>query len=113
MLPALIGFGRAADIVLRGRSVGGEEAVAIGLAHELIAQELLQTRALALAGEFAEGAPLAFQAAKQGLRRALENGLEDTFAANVSAQALLILSQDFGEGVDATMQRRKPDFKGM
>lgn len=113
MLPALIGFGRAADMVLRGRSVGGEEAVAIGLAHELVAQDQLQIRALALASELAESAPLAFQAAKEGLRRALESGLEETFAANVSSQALLILSQDFREGVDAAAGRRKPNFKGM
>ena len=46
------------------------------------------------------------------MRRALENSLEDTLTASANQQALLILSDDFREGVDAAMAKRKPVFKG-
>lgn len=112
MLPALVGYGLAADMILRGRKVDGAEAAAKGLAHELVPAEELEARAWALAGELAESAPLAYRAAKAGLRRALENSLEDTFSAAVNEQALLIQSEDFREGVSAVTERRAPRFRG-
>ncbi len=112
MLPALIGYGKAADMILRARRVGGAEAVDIGLAHMLVAGDELEARAIALASELADAPPLAYQAAKTGMRRALENSLEDTLTASANQQALLILSDDFREGVDAAMAKRKPVFKG-
>lgn len=112
MLPTLVGYGRAVDMVLRARSVGAVEAVEIGLAHQLVADDELEARAIALAAELGDAAPLAYQAAKAGLRRALENSLEDTLTASANQQALLILSDDFREGVDAVVARRAPMFNG-
>lgn len=112
MLPALIGYGKAADMILRARRVGGVEAVHIGLAHMLAPADELEVRAIGLASELADAPPLAYQAARTGMRRALENSLEDTLAASANQQALLILSDDFREGVDAAMAKRKPVFKG-
>lgn len=112
-LAATIGYGRAADMILRGQQVGGAEAVRIGLAHQLVDDDAnLEQAALTLATELASAPPLAYQAAKAGMRRALEGSLAETFAASVSQQALLVLSQDFREGVEAAVQRRKPSFKG-
>jgi enoyl-CoA hydratase/carnithine racemase len=105
-LPALIGYGRAADMVLRGRPVRGAEAVAIGLAHKLVAQDALDAEAIAAA------APQAYAAAKKGLLLGLEQDFEETFAASVRTQAGLIQSRDFREGVDAVVEKRPARFSG-
>ena len=112
MLSALIGYGRATDMILRARRVGGIEAVQIGLAHLLVPGNELEARAIELAAELADAPLLAYQAAKTGMRRAVESSLEDTLAASANQQALLILSDDFHEGVDAAMAKREPRFVG-
>ncbi|HVR52998.1 MAG TPA: enoyl-CoA hydratase/isomerase family protein [Pseudorhodoferax sp.] len=113
-LAAHIGHGRAADMVLRGRRVGAAEAERIGLAHRVVQDEAqLEQEAIALAQELAQLPPLALQAAKAGLRRGAECALEDTLAASVAQQALLILSEDFREGVAAAAGQRQPVFKGV
>jgi enoyl-CoA hydratase/carnithine racemase len=111
-LPALVGYGVASDMILRGRGVGGTEAVAIGLAHSLVGEDELEAKALALANELAEQAPLAYEAAKAGLQRALESSYEQTFSHSVLTQSFLIKSRDFREGVAAVMQGRCGEFKG-
>lgn len=111
-LPALIGYGAAADMILRGRGVDGREALALGLATELVAAEELEARAVALAQELAALPPLAYAAAKAGLQQGLENTFEQTWSGNVLTQGFLIKSEDFREGVDAALARRPGVFKG-
>lgn len=112
-LAALIGYGRAADMILRGARVEGAEAVRIGLAHELVDEAgAVEARAIALARELGAKPPLAYRAAKAGMRRALDGTLAETLEAGLAQQALLILSDDFREGVDAAGARRRPVFRG-
>ncbi|HEY3698854.1 MAG TPA: enoyl-CoA hydratase/isomerase family protein [Spongiibacteraceae bacterium] len=111
-LPALVGYGIASDMILRGRGVGGQEAIDIGLATELVAADALETRAIALAQELAALPPLAYAAAKSGMHQALENTFEQTWSTNVMTQGFLIKSEDFKEGVDAVVARRPGVFKG-
>ena len=111
-LPALVGYGLAADMMLRGRAVGAEEALTAGLATELVAEDALESRALELAEELAALPPLAFAATKAGLRQGLENSFEQTFSANILTQALMIGTDDFREGVAAVVERRPPRFSG-
>lgn len=112
MLPALVGYAKATDMVLRGTPVRGTEAVGIGLAHRLVAPEALEAEAIALATELAAAPPLAYASAKKGLRAALEQSFEETLTANVYAQSLLIQSRDFREGVDAVVEKRPARFIG-
>jgi enoyl-CoA hydratase/carnithine racemase len=111
-LPALVGYGLAADMMLRGRAVNGSEAVTAGLANELVAQDQLENRALALAEELAALPPLAYAAIKAGLRQGLEQSFEQTFATGILTQAGMIQSDDFKEGVSAVIGKRAPIFKG-
>jgi enoyl-CoA hydratase/carnithine racemase len=111
-LPALVGYGAAADMILRGRAVGGAEAVALGLANRLVAQEELEAEAIALARELAAGPPLAYAAAKRALHEGLEQSFGGAFAASIRNQVRLIQSADFREGVDAVVEKRPPRFRG-
>lgn len=112
LLPAMVGWQMAKDIMLRMRPVGGKEAVDIGLATELVAEENRETRAIALASELAALPPLAFRAMKEGLWQGLQSSFEDCWATAVVNQAMLLGTHDFREGLDALKESRPPHFEG-
>jgi len=110
LLPQLIGLGPAKAMVLRGQPVRGEEALRLGLINELVADDQLDAAAMELAEELARLSPHAYQAAKAGLHRGLDSGMENEWQANVNAQAMLIGSADFKRGVDAIRAGGTADF---
>lgn len=112
LLPRIIGLARAKEMCLRARRVKAAEALEIGLVSEVVANDALDERGRELAGELAAIAPLGYAAIKEALHRGLETGMEAEWTANVANQAILIDSEDFGEGLDAVKARRKPEFKG-
>ena len=81
-LARLVGPARAKDMILRGRQVGAEEALRIGLVDEVVAPDELHPRALAVAGELAKGALAAQALAK----RAIDEGLSGTLADGVDRE---------------------------
>jgi enoyl-CoA hydratase/carnithine racemase len=112
LLPRLIGLGPASDMILRGRPMRAEEALRLGLVLEVTLPEELASRREAFAKELVDLAPQAFAAAKEGLHRGLESTMEKEWAINVSAQSLLLGSEDFREGLAAVMTKRAPVFSG-
>jgi enoyl-CoA hydratase/carnithine racemase len=83
-LPRLIGPSRAKDLILTGRHVAAEEALAIGLVDRVVDDAAVQDTAYELAGRLAAGAPLALAAAK----RAINLGLEVDLATGCQIERL-------------------------
>jgi enoyl-CoA hydratase len=81
-LPRAVGASRAKELMVTGRQVRAEEALRIGLADELVPQEEVHTRALALAASLASGA-LQAQAL---IKRAVDTGVEGDLAAGLSLE---------------------------
>ena len=79
-LPRLIGVSKAKDLVYSGRFVNATEALAIGLADQVVADADVYTAARGLAARYVNGAPLALRAAKQAIDAGqgvdLDDGLE-------------------------------------
>lgn len=111
-LPALIGPGRSADLLLTGRRVGGAEAIEIGLAERLAEPGSECQVALETAAAIAEGAPLAVTATRATLRAGLVDLARKAMASELEQQRQLAGTADAVEGVTAVLHKRPPVFTG-
>ena len=111
-LPRLVGPQQAALLFYTGRRIGGDEAVAIGLADVLVAQDQVRAEATKLAREIATSAPLAVQSTRDTLRQGLVEQIRAAVARESEAQNAQFKTADFREGVAAMTARREPQFKG-
>jgi enoyl-CoA hydratase/carnithine racemase len=111
-LPRLIGQQRAADLLLTGRRVPGDEALAIGLADQIAPLEGLRAAAQRLAAEIAENAPLAVQSTRATLRAGLAEAVKAATDHEFVEQSRLRKTADFAEGVRAVAERRPGKFIG-
>jgi len=111
-LPRIVGQQQASWMLMSGCRVKGRDAVAMGLAEELVPLSEVRSRATAMASEIAHSAPLAVQA----IRRTLRAGLADEISAitdhELAVQDRLRESEDFQEGLRATAERRPANFSG-
>lgn len=107
-LAALAGAGRARELLLTGRLVGADEALAIGLATEVVEPGRLELRVNQLSEQLAAQAPVAMAVAKEAVRRVTVEGRRDGDDLVVTAYG----SEDFREGVRALDERRAPRWQG-
>ncbi|MFL5896244.1 MAG: enoyl-CoA hydratase/isomerase family protein [Thermoleophilaceae bacterium] len=111
-LPAVVGVGRAKELIMTGRFVDGREAHAIGFANRVAPAAELDDVTGALCAELLSAAPMAVALAKRVIDAAAKPGLEETLEREVEAQERLAASDDFAEGTSAFMEKRAPDFAG-
>lgn len=111
-LPAVVGLGRAKELIMTGKLIGAEEAERIGLANRVAAPEELDAATQQLVDELLACAPLAVGLVKRVLDAAAKPALAATLEQEVVAQQLCALSEDFAEGAKALAERRLPQFAG-
>jgi enoyl-CoA hydratase len=107
-----VGKAVAMDVILAGRMLSGEEAVAAGLAARCVPAEQLVETALAVAHDIARRGPLAQQLARDAVLRSLDLPLDAGLDLERRAFALARSSADADEGIAAFREKRKPEFEG-
>ncbi len=109
-LPRLVGIAKALDILLRGRTMGPQEALEIGLVDRLIAPENFQEEVMAFARELAAGAGKALGCIKAAVHEGIDLPMEEALAVERRYSAENHRTHDAKEGLRAFIEKRKPNF---
>ncbi|MBV8958829.1 MAG: enoyl-CoA hydratase/isomerase family protein [Actinobacteria bacterium] len=112
LLPRLVGWSKASEIIFTGRTLSAKECLDLGLVSDVVPDATLADAARALAEEIAGNAPLAVRASKRMMRAAMS----EEFGNHVHHVFLELLplfrSKDFQEGMMSFLEKRPPSFEG-
>ena len=112
ILPRLLGWSKAAELIFTGRTLSARESLELGLVNHVVPDAELAAKTREIALEMAANAPLAVQSAKRLMRM----GLTETFNDHVHHVYLqflqLIRTSDFREGMTSFLEKRPADFQG-
>jgi len=111
-LTRAVGKARAMEMVLTGRFITAQEALAAGLINRVTPVELYLEEAIKLAKEVAAMSPLAVKMAKEAVLKAFDSSLEEGLHFERRNFYLLFASADQKEGMQAFLEKRAPAFKG-
>jgi enoyl-CoA hydratase/carnithine racemase len=107
-LPRAIGQQRALELLYTGRSVSGTEALELGLCDRTADDP--RGAAIAFASEIAASAPLSLPAIRSTMRRSTVAEVSAALDIEANAQAALLGTADFAEGIAASVEKRPPRF---
>ena len=111
-LTRAVGKATAMDVILSGRLLSADEALAAGLVARVVAQEAWLTEATRVAREIAAKSPISVRLAKEAVDKAFEAPLAVGVEFERRAFYLARASEDATEGLNAFLEKRPPDFRG-
>jgi len=110
MLPRLIGYGRAAELLLTGRDMTSEEGLAWGFYNRVV--EDVAAEAYALADQLAKGPTIAHAITKRQLDLEASMTLHEALESEARVQARCMETGDFKRAYEAFANKQKPEFRG-
>jgi enoyl-CoA hydratase len=111
-LAQALGKARAMELVLTGRRITAQEALAAGLVNRVTSAEACLEEAQNLAREIAGKAPLAVQLAKEAVNNVFDDYLDRGLQVERRNFYALFASDDQKEGMRAFLEKRKPEWLG-
>ncbi len=112
-LPQAMGYEQAMRFMMENRTVGGEEAVRLGMAGEVVDDDAFETRLQAYCQELCRWSPITLRLLKRGMVKSLETSdLEQQLRYELANIRLAFSSEDGKEARAAFLEKRPPAFKG-
>jgi enoyl-CoA hydratase len=111
-LARLVGKGNAMELVLSGKIIDAQEALAIGLVNSVVPQSDLISTCEALAGEMIVNAPLALEYSIRAINEGLDKSLPEGLLLEAELFGTACSSEDSDEGTKAFLEKRKANFQG-
>jgi enoyl-CoA hydratase len=110
-LSRLVGRGRAIELTLTGQRIPAGEAHRIGLVNHVVPQASLLGEARELCDRMLRNGPLALSAALEAIQHGMEMTLDEGMRLEANVFGVVSASEDMREGLQAFLEKRKPDFK--
>src|SRR3954470_16711524 len=110
-LPRLVGVTVASELILTGRFIGAERALAVGLVSEVVEEDKLDDAAEPYVDAMITASPVGLRLSKECLNMSVDAGsLEAVIAMEDRNQVLCSRSEEFSEGIRAFLEKRKPVY---
>lgn len=114
LMPQIIGYARAYEWGVTGRTIDANGALRIGFVSEVVQPDMLLPRSRELAREIIDNCPpLTVQAFKYTLAESLYQGLDEAVRFAERAQRVVRASEDHSEALKAYAEKRPPQWKGV
>lgn len=111
-LPRLIGFQKASALMMLGDKVDAKEAEQIGMIYKVFSAEEFEGKSITLAEQLAKMPTKALGQTKELLNQSNDNNLNQQLDLESKHQIEAAQSKDYNEGVNAFVEKRKPQFTG-
>ena len=111
-LARLVGRGRAAELLLRGRMVAADEALQIGLVQSVVESEKLLSETETMVREILAHSPIAVRLTWEAMHRGLNLTLEESALLGADYFGLVASSDDFRVGTKAFLEKKEPTYTG-
>lgn len=111
-LPRLVGWQKASALFMLSEKITAEEAERIGMIYKVLPDEIFSEQSLQIAATLCHMPPRALQYTKQAINHSFINNFEDQLHEEELLQEKAGYTKDFKEGIEAFLQKRKPNFTG-
>lgn len=110
-LPRLVGVSVASELILTGRFIGAERALMVGLVSEIVEEDMLESAAAPFIDAMMSASPVGLRLSKECLNMSVDAAsIDAVIAMEDRNQVLCSRSEDFKEGIQAFLEKRKPVY---
>ena len=108
----LVGQGKEMEMILTGEPVSAQEAYEIGLVNKVVPLDKLMEEAMSMAKKIAEKSPVVTKLAKRAIQNGADLPIDTGLLIEILSQSVVFSTKDHLEGINAFLEKRKPEYTG-